>query len=117
MQNGLREDVRRMLKEETEEELLEQMITAFTGEDFVFKAMNEEAKRKTIQEALDSLRPKLRKTLVLRFGFGCEEHTLEEIANIFNVTKERIRQLEAEALRELHWHNRTFNQHLETLCD
>ena len=117
MRNGLREDVRRMLKEETEEELLEQIIAAFTGEDVVFKAMDEETKTKAIQEALDNLHPRLRKILVLRFGFDCEEHTLEQLAGIFCVTKERIRQLETKALRKLRHHSRAFDQHLEILRD
>jgi len=38
----------------------------------------------------------------LRFGIGCErEHTLEEIGQEFDVTRERIRQIEAKALRQL----------------
>jgi Sigma-70, region 4 len=38
----------------------------------------------------------------LRFGIGCErEHTLEEIGQEFDVTRERIRQIEAKALRHL----------------
>jgi len=110
-------DVRRMLREETQEELLKQMIAAFTGEDTVFRAMNEETKAKVIQEALDNLHPRLRKTLILRFGFGCEEHTLEEIASIYSVTRERVRQIEAKALRELRHHNRRFYEYLEILRD
>jgi RNA polymerase primary sigma factor len=38
----------------------------------------------------------------MRFGIGCErEHTLEEIGQEFSVTRERIRQIEAKALRQL----------------
>ena len=38
----------------------------------------------------------------LRFGIGCDrEHTLEEIGQEFDVTRERIRQIEAKALRRL----------------
>ena len=38
----------------------------------------------------------------MRFGIGCErEHTLEEIGQEFDVTRERIRQIEAKALRQL----------------
>jgi RNA polymerase primary sigma factor len=38
----------------------------------------------------------------LRFGIGCErEHMLEEIGQEFDVTRERIRQIEAKALRQL----------------
>jgi RNA polymerase primary sigma factor len=38
----------------------------------------------------------------MRFGIGCDrEHTLEEIGQEFGVTRERIRQIEAKALRTL----------------
>jgi RNA polymerase primary sigma factor len=43
-----------------------------------------------------------RKVIRMRFGIGCErEHTLEEIGQEFDVTRERIRQIEAKALRQL----------------
>jgi DNA-directed RNA polymerase sigma subunit (sigma70/sigma32) len=42
------------------------------------------------------------KVIRMRFGIGCErEHTLEEIGQEFDVTRERIRQIEAKALRQL----------------
>jgi len=51
---------------------------------------------------LKTLSPKEEKVLRLRFGIGCErEHTLEEIGQEFDVTRERIRQIEAKALRQL----------------
>jgi RNA polymerase primary sigma factor len=46
--------------------------------------------------------PKEEKVIRLRFGIGCErEHTLEEIGQEFDVTRERIRQIEAKSLRQL----------------
>ncbi len=51
---------------------------------------------------LKTLSPKEEKVIRLRFGIGCErEHTLEEIGAQFDVTRERIRQIEAKALRQL----------------
>jgi len=51
---------------------------------------------------LKTLSPKEEKVIRLRFGIGCErEHTLEEIGQEFDVTRERIRQIEAKALRKL----------------
>jgi RNA polymerase primary sigma factor len=51
---------------------------------------------------LKTLSPKQEKVIRLRFGIGCErEHTLEEIGQEFDVTRERIRQIEAKALRQL----------------
>ncbi len=51
---------------------------------------------------LDTLNEKEKKILVLRFGIndGCA-HTLEEVGNIFKVTRERIRQIEAKVLKKL----------------
>jgi RNA polymerase sigma factor (sigma-70 family) len=50
---------------------------------------------------LDGLTPRQAKVLRLRFGFNCPECTLEEISNMFEITSERIRQIEKAALRKL----------------
>ncbi|WP_108784392.1 RNA polymerase sigma factor RpoD [Wolbachia endosymbiont of Bemisia tabaci] len=52
---------------------------------------------------LATLTPKEERILRMRFGLGKngKEHTLEEVGKIFNVTRERIRQIEAKALRKL----------------
>jgi RNA polymerase primary sigma factor len=51
---------------------------------------------------LKTLSPRQEKVIRLRFGIGCQrEHTLEEIGQEFNLTRERIRQIEAKALRQL----------------
>ena len=58
--------------------------------------------RETIEEVLSELTPRQSHILRLRFGLGGgEPHTLEEIANKFDLSRERIRQLEKEALRRL----------------
>ena len=55
-----------------------------------------------VLEAVDTLTPRESKVIKLRFGLDRDhDHTLEQIANIFNVTRERIRQIEAKALRKL----------------
>jgi RNA polymerase primary sigma factor len=56
----------------------------------------------TIEEVLSELTPRQSHILRLRFGLNGEEpHTLEEIANKFGLSRERIRQLEKDALRRL----------------
>jgi RNA polymerase primary sigma factor len=51
---------------------------------------------------LKMLTPREERVIRLRFGIGCErEHTLEEIGQEFDLTRERIRQIEADALRRL----------------
>jgi len=58
--------------------------------------------QETIEEVLNELTPRQSHILRLRFGLGGgEPHTLEEIANKFGLSRERIRQLEKEALRRL----------------
>jgi RNA polymerase primary sigma factor len=55
-----------------------------------------------VERALGTLSPKEKEILRLRFGIGEEgEHTLEEVGKRFAVTRERIRQIEAKALRKL----------------
>jgi RNA polymerase primary sigma factor len=58
--------------------------------------------RDTIAEALASLTPREERIIRMRFGLGTTgDHTLEEVGNTFSVTRERIRQIEAKALRKL----------------
>ncbi len=55
-----------------------------------------------VERALGTVSPKEREILRLRFGIGKEgEQTLEEVGQQFSVTRERIRQIEAKALRKL----------------
>jgi len=51
---------------------------------------------------LESLTPREERVLRMRFGIGIEsDHTLDEVGQQFSVTRERIRQIEAKALRKL----------------
>jgi len=55
-----------------------------------------------VQEALETLTPRAIKVLCLRFGIGLtQDYTLEEVGRTFEVTRERIRQIECKALRDL----------------
>ena len=56
----------------------------------------------TTRKVLSSLTPREEKVLRMRFGIGEKyDHTLEEVGQDFDVTRERIRQIEAKALRKL----------------
>jgi RNA polymerase primary sigma factor len=58
--------------------------------------------REIVKEVLDSLTPREAKVLRMRFGIEMNtDHTLEEVGKQFDVTRERIRQIEAKALRKL----------------
>jgi RNA polymerase primary sigma factor len=63
--------------------------------------------REDLESVLDTLSPRERDVLRLRYGLDDGRmKTLEEIGQIFNVTRERIRQIEAKALRKLRHPNR-----------
>ena len=58
--------------------------------------------REATKEVLDTLTPREAKVLRMRFGIEMNtDHTLEEVGKQFDVTRERIRQIEAKALRKL----------------
>jgi RNA polymerase primary sigma factor len=58
--------------------------------------------REQVQHALEALTERERQVLELRFGLvDGKDHTLDEVSSYFNVTRERIRQIEAKALRKL----------------
>jgi RNA polymerase primary sigma factor len=56
----------------------------------------------TVRDILDSLTPNEARILRMRFGIDLStDHTLEEVGQVFGVTRERIRQIESKALRKL----------------
>ncbi|MBQ6915471.1 MAG: sigma-70 family RNA polymerase sigma factor, partial [Kiritimatiellae bacterium] len=58
--------------------------------------------REQLEEVLHTLTPREEQVLKLRFGFkDGRQRTLEEVGKEFNITRERIRQIEAKALRKL----------------
>ena len=58
--------------------------------------------KEQLAEVLDTLTPREEKVLILRFGLeDGRSRTLEEVGREFRVTRERIRQIEAKALRKL----------------
>ena len=72
--------------------------------------------RETMARVLASLTPREERILRLRFGIGMTtDHTLDEVGQTFSVTSERIRQIEAKALRKLKHpsRSRSLRSHLE----
>src|ERR1700759_149061 len=66
----------------------------------------EQARGKELAGALDELNPRMRRVLSLRFGLDGERpQTLEEVGGQLGITRERVRQLETRALRELRMAN------------
>jgi len=78
-------------------DFIEDMATLSPGDAALFASLREVTK-----EVLDSLTPREAKVLRMRFGIEMNtDHTLEEVGKQFDVTRERIRQIEAKALRKL----------------
>ena len=75
-----------------------------------------EGLRRATKEALEGLTPREAKVLRMRFGIEMNtDHTLEEVGKQFDVTRERIRQIEAKALRKLRHPSRS--DELRTFLD
>ena len=99
------EKIRKLLFLSNEAESLDELICA--GDDLNQVDSTEDrietaSMRDTVKDILDSLTPSEAKVLRMRFGIDMSaEHTLEEIGKHFDLTRERIRQIEAKALRKL----------------
>jgi RNA polymerase sigma factor (sigma-70 family) len=84
-------------------DVLEDQRVDRTDETLLRNVMFEE-----IEEALRSLSPKEEMILRMRFGIGVEaEYTLEEIGNVFGISRERVRQIVEKSLRKLRRPSRT----------
>ena len=64
--------------------------------------LEEDDLKRMVHDVLDSLTPREAKILKMRFGIGIDkDYSLEEVGKQFDVTRERIRQIEAKALRKM----------------
>jgi hypothetical protein len=50
---------------------------------------------------LDTISPREARVICLRYGIGCDTHMLDEVGELFGVTRERVRQIEAKGFRKL----------------
>jgi RNA polymerase primary sigma factor len=86
--------------EQTDPDLINSLIDlSFNPEEILMQ----DSTRKLLEMVLDTLTLKEAKIIRLRFGFNTnnEEYTLEQIGKLFDVTRERIRQMESKALSQL----------------
>ena len=80
---------------------LEQFISD-PDKDDMYTKVTRELLKDSLNEVLSTLSPRERKVLIMRFGLdGSKPKTLEEVGREFKVTRERIRQIEAKAIRKL----------------
>lgn len=91
-----------------------------TGKDFTSASVQSLELRESISLVLETLLPREKQIIKMRFGIGMtQDFTLEEVGKQFDVTRERIRQIEAKALRKLRYQSRAsklggFVEHWET---
>jgi RNA polymerase primary sigma factor len=78
-------------------DLIEDKNTPVPQDSVIFRDLIEQ-----LNKTLSTLTPKEERVIRMRFGIGERyDHTLEEVGQIFDVTRERIRQIEAKALKKL----------------
>src|SRR5205085_9983925 len=83
------------------ESVLGDLIEDHSGSSLMTQLIDDDV-RDEAAGVLKTLAPSEEKVIRMRFGIGCDrEHTLEEIARDFGVTRERIRQIESKVLQRL----------------
>ena len=91
----------------TELSATDNMISEFNLDTVIAKNQIKEK----ITQALTYLTPKEERVIRMRFGIGLNtDYTLEEVGQPFSVTRERIRQIEAKALRKLNYYCKDFKE-------
>jgi RNA polymerase primary sigma factor len=86
---------------EDKEATLEQFV-ADTNQPSMYDRVSRELLKDAVVDVLETLSPREKKVLVMRFGLDDgKPKTLEEVGKEFKVTRERIRQIEAKAIRKL----------------
>ena len=92
----------RVMSKEALQITLQSSARSLIGLDYPEQEMVEEDMARVMKDKLDSLTPRQRKVLQLRFGLdGCAEHTLEEVGSMFKLSGAAIRMIEAKALRNM----------------
>ena len=90
------------VENETQKNVIQNVdLNVFYGDD-VCEEIEQRALRETLERLMGELKDREREILKARYGFedGVEK-TLEEVGQMFGVTRERIRQIESKALRKL----------------
>ena len=107
--NSRYKEIRRVLSTELDdnlvniedEELEYDFIGVVDGESSVLGAVDLEFLRFDLIKSISTLSEREAAVLDMRFGLTDREYTLEEVGHVFNVGEERVRQLQAKALRKL----------------
>ena len=101
--------IRRVLEEELDdnlvnmgdEELEYDFMSVVNGESTVIGAVELEMLKSNLMKILSTLTEREAKILDMRFGLTDREYTLEEVGHVFNVCRDRIRQIQNKALNKM----------------
>ena len=101
--------IRRVLEEELDdnlvnmgdEELEYDFMSVVNGESTVIGAVELEMLKSNLVKILSTLTEREAKILDMRFGLTDREYTLEEVGHVFNVCRDRIRQIQNKALNKM----------------
>ena len=91
------------------------LLDVMTNEDSpkADNALMAESLSKEIERALSILTDREREIIRMFFGIGCQEATLEDIADKFGLTRERVRQIKERAIRRLrHNQNKSIREYI-----
>ena len=104
--------IRRVLEEELDDNLMnmgdEEIQYSYNDESTVLGSVELEMLKSNLMEILSTLTEREAKILDMRFGLTDREYTLEEVSHVFDVTKNRIRQLEFKALMKMRNPSRSY---------
>ena len=104
--------IRRVLEEELDDNLMnmgdEEIQYSYNDESTVLGSVELEMLKSNLMEMLSTLNEREAKILDMRFGLTDREYTLEEVSHVFDVTKNRIRQLEFKALMKMRNPSRSY---------
>lgn len=85
-------------------------VFAYASDEEIEDIIYRQQQRLRISQVLRTMKPREREVMILRYGLdGSGAHTLEQVGQHFDVTRERIRQIEAKALRKLQHPSRKRN--------
>lgn len=113
---GEEEDTQLMDFIEDEDELLEDKIEQTLLRDYLYKFLNKGLKEDIYGNNPGQFKDRELEILKLRFGFNelHQPHTLEEVGKQYDITRERVRQIEHKALAKLKNSNNKVGRHLRT---
>ena len=90
--------------DESDDSKIQSLYDIYGIEDYT-DSLADQVERKILREAIEALlttfEPREQQIIRLRFGFDCDPQTLEEVGHKFDITKERVRQIENKCIRQM----------------